>query len=109
MMGKGTFDELYDSGVDFSALLKREEEEKEEDLKTSTSQVELMRSLSRSSRHINEMGSTLSLESVNLEYEVCVQNGETLVVHLAPRFYVGYSAKLLAVPTRADSTKPFMT
>ncbi|XP_064615565.1 LOW QUALITY PROTEIN: ATP-binding cassette sub-family C member 4-like [Liolophura sinensis] len=69
MMGKGTFDELYDSGVDFSALLKREEKDEEEELKTSASKVELMRSLSRSSRHVNELGSTVSLESVNLDYE----------------------------------------
>ncbi|KAL3847448.1 hypothetical protein ACJMK2_018354 [Sinanodonta woodiana] len=76
MIGKGTFDELSTSGVDFSSLLKRdkeEEEKKEVDLMKQHSNMNLRRRLdsTRSGREVSphEVGSKMSLASIGTEFE----------------------------------------
>ncbi|KAK3605631.1 hypothetical protein CHS0354_027297 [Potamilus streckersoni] len=76
MIGKGTFDELSTSGVDFSSLLKRdkeEEEKKEVDPMKQHSNINLRRRLdsTRSGRELSahEVGSKMSLASIGTEFE----------------------------------------
>ena len=65
MLGMGTFNELACSGVDFSSLLKVEEQEEEK----VTSAVS-MEGIQSTIGGPNEIGSTLSLVSIKTEFEV---------------------------------------
>lgn len=100
MIGSGTFDELSTSGVDFSTLLKRDEEEKEQPKTYDTphpqsprpqdfhhhplrqhSTISAISAHSRtrldsaSSYHsLNEKGSVMSLVSIGTEFEVIAES-----------------------------------
>ena len=101
MIGSGTFDELSTSGVDFSTLLKRDDEEKEKPKTYDTPHPHSprphehlhnpLRQISTNSAHsktrldsvssyhsVTEKGSMMSLASIGTEFEV----GKTLLQHL---------------------------
>ena len=68
-LGKGTFEEMSNSGIDFSSLLKTNEEEEE---KEKPPQVVYERATSVEHAHssLQNIGSTFSLTSIGTEFEV---------------------------------------
>lgn len=68
-LGKGTFDEMSTSGIDFSSLLQTNEEE-EEKKKPPAVVYERATSVEHAHSSLQNIGSTFSLTSIGTEFEV---------------------------------------
>ncbi|XP_062612836.1 ATP-binding cassette sub-family C member 4-like isoform X2 [Saccostrea cucullata] len=66
-LGKGTFDDISTSGIDFSSLLKSNEEEEKE--KPPVVKYERATSVDRTHSSLQNIGSTMSLTSIGTEFE----------------------------------------
>lgn len=67
-LGKGTFDEMSTSGIDFSSLLQTNEEEEEK--KKPAVVYERATSVEHAHSSLQNIGSTFSLTSIGTEFEV---------------------------------------
>ena len=68
-LGKGTFEEMSNSGIDFSSLLKTNEEEEEKE-KPPPVVYERATSVEHAHSSLQNIGSTFSLTSIGTEFEV---------------------------------------
>lgn len=68
-LGKGTFEEMSTSGIDFSSLLQTNEEE-EEKKKPPAVVYERATSVEHAHSSLQNIGSTFSLTSIGTEFEV---------------------------------------
>lgn len=72
-MGKGTFDEMSTSGIDFASLLQTNEEEEEKEKKPVVV-YKRAASVDHSHSSLQNTGSTSSLTSIGTEFEVHVRS-----------------------------------